>query len=106
MTNKNYLTSQAYKEMANEVADVIEDLRLMMNTIEFIKTPKAAYESSDMTVEYTKVYQYTDSLFNKLQGMIKALEHVNGTLYSVDDLRELQAFVRAEWIKDLEQAEY
>ena len=93
MTNNNYLTTEAYKKMSNEVTNVIEDLRLMLNTIEFIREPKDVANNSNMTVEYIKVYKYTDTLFNKLQGMIQTLEHVNGKLDSVDDLNELTGIV-------------
>ena len=98
MTNKNYLTTEAYVEMAEEITNVLEDLRIIRTTLEFIQHPKDVARSSDMTVEYYKVYQYTDSLFPKMQGLIKNLEHIGDTLYSVDELEELEEFVRAEWI--------
>lgn len=57
--------------LENDIKDVTDDytreqLETHLNDLKGIE--------SDMTVEYTKVYQYTDSLFNKLQGMIKDLE--------------------------------
>lgn len=99
MTNKNYLTTEAYTEMAEETMSVIEDLRLIQNALEFIRHPKEVIQGgSDMTVEYYKVYQYTDNLYPKVQGLIKTLEDIGGTLYSVGELEELQEFVRAEWL--------
>ena len=98
MTNKNYLTTKAYKEMASRIVDVVEDLNLVKNTLEFIQHPKDMRAEADMTLEYFKVYKYTDSLFHKVQGLIKNLEHIGGTLYSVDELNELKGFVDDKWL--------
>lgn len=98
MTNKNYLTTEAYKEMASRISDVVEDLNLVTNTIEFIRHPKDTRSEVDMTLEYFKVYKYTDSLFHKVQGLIKSLEYVSGALYSTDELDELKDHVDDKWL--------
>ena len=98
MTNKNYLTTDAYVEMAEEILNVVEDLRIIKNTLEFIKNPQELANNYDMTVEYHKVYQYTDSLFPKVQGLIKSLEYVGGTLYSTDGFNELKGYVDDKWL--------
>lgn len=98
MTNKNYLTTEAYIEMAENVMNVVEDLRIIRNTLEFINHPKDIRAEADMTLEYFKVYQYTDSLFPKVQGLIKSLEYVGGTLYSTDEFNELKGYVDDKWL--------
>lgn len=98
MENKNYLNTQAYTEMASEVSDVIEDLRLIKHTLGFVKPPREITEANQFQTEYFKIYQYLDTAFNKVQGLIADLEHISGALYSVDELEELKGFVKDEWL--------
>lgn len=98
MTNKNYLTTEAYIEMAEEILNVVEDLRIIKNTLEFIRNPQELANNYDMTVEYHKVFRYIDSLFPKVQGLIKNLEYVGGTLYSTDEFNELKGYVDDKWL--------
>lgn len=100
MTNKNYLTTEAYKDMASEITDVVEDLKLTMHTLEFIRTPREINENGNFELEYYKVHQYSEVLFSKLQGLIAQLDHIGGTLYSVDELEELEGFVKDEWLQE------
>jgi len=104
---KNYLTAEAYKEMAGNLLDVVEDLKLVRHTLEFIRTPREVKQNGHFEVEYYKVHQYSEVLFSKVQGLISTLEDISGTLYSVDELDELKEFVKDEWInkesaKDIE----
>lgn len=87
MTKTNYLPMESYEEMANDLANVSEDLRLAMNTIEFIMNPKQVIEGSDMTVEYVKVYKYTNTLYTRLQKMVKTVDGVSRTMDNVCDLK-------------------
>lgn len=92
--------------MGSEVTDVIEDLRLIKHTLEFVRTPKEVKEYNDLELEYYKVYQYTEVLFSKIQGLIATLEGIGGTLYSIDELEELKGFIDSKYlIKDIERLE-
>ena len=103
MENKNHLTTEAYKEMASEISDVTEDLKLIRHTLELVRTPREVNKNGSYEVEYYKVHQYLEVLFSKVQGLISNLDHIGGMLYSVDDLEELKGFVKDEWIKEAEQ---
>ena len=98
MTNKNYLTTDAYVEMAENVMNVAEDLRIIESTLQLIQSPSGIKETADMAIEYYKVYQYIDSLFPKVQGLIKSLEYVSGALYTTDELDELKGYVDDKWL--------
>lgn len=102
MTNKNYLTTEAYTEMALEITDILDDLRLMASAIEFIKHPQQVTESNDVATEYYKVFQYTQNLYQKIDKITRDLENIGGTLYSVSELNELKGYVKDEWLKDEE----
>lgn len=93
MTKINYLKTEKFIDLANEISDVTTDLRLIRHTIEFVRNPDSLKNINFMALEYARLYQYVDELHSKIQNLEQTLDNVGSTLYSVDSLEDLKTCV-------------
>jgi len=94
---KNYLKTEQYTKLAEELSQMMTDIHLIQHGLE-VMPPLDQVEKGNLRFHYYQAHQYTNTLFSKMQDMNEKLDAIASILYSVDDLKDLKGFVPDEHI--------
>lgn len=95
MTDKIYLKSEKFDELANELSKVKTDIQIMRATAELFPSMNRMGKD-ELPIHYYKAHQYLGLLFEKFQDIEEDLEGISSVLYAVTELNDLKNLVADE----------